>query len=186
MRLGELYFLRGNYEKAQPNYSEAVPQLPETYPGYADIKRRSDVLDELAVYSQNVNLQDSLLRLADMSEEQRNKVIEKIIEELKEKEKKEAEEARREEYLANEAAQGNKLQDNSTQSFVINSDNSWYFYNTATRNAGKTEFQKRWGSRKLEDNWRRRNKASFNTDDFASGEEEGTEDVPTEIGRAHV
>ncbi|MBO4943599.1 MAG: tetratricopeptide repeat protein [Muribaculaceae bacterium] len=179
VRLGELYFLRGNYEKAQPNYSEAVPQLPETYPGYADIKRRSDVLDELAVYSQNVNLQDSLLRLADMSEEQRNKVIEKIIEELKEKEKKEAEEARREEYLANEAAQGNKLQDNSTQSFVINSDNSWYFYNTATRNAGKTEFQKRWGSRKLEDNWRRRNKASFNTDDFASGEEEGTEDVPT-------
>lgn len=175
VRLGELYYLRGNYEKAQPNYSEAVPQLPETYPGYADIKRRSDVLDELAVYSQNVNLQDSLLRLADMPEEQRKKVIEKIIEELKEKEEKEAEENRRQEYLANEAAQGNKLQDNSTQSFVINSDNSWYFYNTATRNAGKTEFQKRWGSRKLEDNWRRRNKASFNTNDFASDDEGDTE-----------
>lgn len=166
LKLGELYFLQGNYEKAQPSYSEAVPQLPESYPGLAAIKLRSDVLDELSVYSQNVNLQDSLLRLAAMSPEQQMEVIEKIIKALKEKEKKEAEDAAREEYLANQAAKGNNLQDNKTQTFVINSDNSWYFYNTATRNAGKTEFQKCWGSRKLEDNWRRRNKSSFNTDDF--------------------
>ncbi len=172
LRLGELYFLQGNYEKAQPSYSEAVPQLPATHPGYDGIKRRSDVLDELAIYSQNVNLQDSLLRLAAMSPEERMAVIEKIIKELKEKEKKEAEEAAREEYLANQAAMGNQLQDNSTQSFNINSDNSWYFYNTATKNAGKTDFQKRWGSRKLEDDWRRRNKASFNTDDFDTAEKD--------------
>ena len=183
VRLGELYFLQGNYEKAQPNYSEAVPLLPESFPDYTNIKRRSDVLDELAVYSQNVNLQDSLLRLADMPEEERNKVIDKIIEELKKKEKEEGEEARRQEYLANEAANDNKLQDNSTQSFMINSDNSWYFYNTATKNAGRTEFQKRWGSRKLEDNWRRRNKATFNTDDFAAesdNDEESASDSATD------
>lgn len=190
LRLGELYFMRGNYEKAQPSYSEAVPQLPESYPGYALIKRRSDVLDELAVYSQNVNLQDSLLRLAAMSPEERLKVIDKIIKELKEKEKKEQEDAAREEYLANQAAQGGGLQDHNSQSFTINSDNSWYFYNTATKNAGKTDFQKRWGSRKLEDDWRRRNKASFNTDDFdaaaaadgtAAGQDSG-EEVPAEEG----
>lgn len=166
LRLGELYFLQGNYEKAQPSYSEAIPLLPQTHPGYEALKRRSDVLDELAVYSQNVNLQDSLLRLAAMSPDERLKVIDKIISDLREREKKEAQEAAREEYLANQAAQGNKLQDNTSQSFTINSDNSWYFYNTATKNAGKTDFQKRWGSRKLEDDWRRRNKASFNTDDF--------------------
>lgn len=173
LKLGELYFMQGNYEKAQPSYSEAVPQLPETYPGLAAIKLRSDVLDELSVYSQNVNLQDSLLRLAAMSPEQQMEVIEKIIKALKEKEKKEAEDAAREEYLANQAAKGNTLQDNNAQTFVINSDNSWYFYNTATRNAGKTEFQKRWGSRKLEDNWRRRNKSSFNTDDFNAADDSG-------------
>ncbi|MCH5222257.1 MAG: tetratricopeptide repeat protein [Muribaculaceae bacterium] len=179
LRLGELYFLRHNYAKAQPSYAEAVPQLPESYPNYAAIKRRSDVLDELAVYSENVNLQDSLLRLSAMTQEERLVVINKIIAELKEKEKKEAEEARREEYLANQAAMGNRLQDNSTQSFTINSDNSWYFYNTATKNAGKTEFQKRWGSRKLEDDWRRRNKASFNTDDFDSADKD---ELPEEDG----
>ena len=168
--LGGLYFDRHQYEKAQPCYAEAIPQLPETFPDYKLLKRRSDVLDELALYSQNVTLQDSLLRLSRMTPEQQLEVVNKIIEELVKKEKEEAENARREEYLASQAAQGDRFNNgNAAQapnSFNINTDNSWYFYNTATRNSGKTEFQRRWGSRKLEDDWRRRNKATFNVNDF--------------------
>ena len=177
LTLGRLYFEQRNYEKAQPNYAEAVPVLPTTFPDYPAIKQRSDVLDELAVYSENVNLQDSLLRLADMDSTARMAVIDRIIAELNKKEKNDAEEARREEYLANQSE--NQLQDNSAPSFSINSDNSWYFYNTATRNAGKTEFQRRWGSRKLEDDWRRRNKSSFNTGDFDAPEE--TDETDEEV-----
>ncbi len=173
LRLGALYFDRRDYDLAQPCYSEAVPVLPKTYPGYDSLKRRSDVLDELAVYSQNVKLQDSLLRLAAMTPEQQLAVVEKIIEELKKKEKEEAEQARREEYLANQQGQPGSLQDNTTQQFNLNTDNSWYFYNTSVKNAGRTDFQKRWGSRKLEDDWRRRNKTTFNTDDFESADAEG-------------
>lgn len=171
--LGELYFTLHQYDKAQPCYAEAVPLLPETYPDYTTLRRRSDVLDELAVYSQNVTLQDSLLRLSAMSEEEQLKVIDKIIEELKKKEKEEAEKAAKEEYLAQQAAQGTGLQnDNAPTTFTLNTDNSWYFYNTATRNAGRTDFQKRWGSRRLEDDWRRRNKASFDFKEFESNENE--------------
>lgn len=181
--LGELYFQLHSYDKAQPCYAEAVPMLPETYPDYAKLKRRSDVLDELAVYSQNVTLQDSLLRLSEMSPEEQKAVIDEIIRKLKEKEKKEAEEAAREEYLAQQAAQGSNLQNNSAaapNTFTLNTDKSWYFYNTATRNAGKTEFQKRWGSRKLEDDWRRRNKASFDMNDFSESDEEEEETSETD------
>lgn len=177
--LGDLYYIRHNYDKAQPCYSEAVPQLPENYPNYQQIKRRSDVLDELAIYSQNVTLQDSLLRLAEMTPEQLDKVIEKIIKELKKKEEEEAENAKREEYLAQQRAQGSNLQNTGNaapKTFTLNTDDSWYFYNTATKNAGKTEFQKTWGSRKLEDDWRRRNKASFNTSDFEAGSENSNEE----------
>ena len=168
LTLGGLYFDRHEYDLAQPCYSEAVPQLPETYPDYALLKRRSDVLDELAVYSQNVTLNDSLLRLSAMTPEQQLAVVNKIIDELKKKEKEEAEAARREEYLAQQAAQGSNLQNNSNAptQFQLNTDNSWYFYNTATRNAGRTDFQKRWGSRKLENDWRRRNKATFSMSEF--------------------
>ena len=167
--LGALYYVKGQYDKAQPHYSEAIPQLPDDYPNLAQLRLRSDVLDELAVYSQNVTLHDSLLRLSAMPEEQRLRVIDKIIEDLKKKEKEEAEEARRAEFLANQAGQNNLLQNGKaaqTNTFTLNSDGSWYFYNTATRNAGKTEFQRRWGSRRLEDDWRRRNKTTFNTLDF--------------------
>ena len=182
--LGALYYDRREYELAQPCYSEAVPLLPDNYPDLARLKKRSDVLDELAVYSQNVNLQDSLLRLAAMDSTQRMAVIDKIIKDLKKKEKEEAEAARREEYLAEQAAAGNGLQqgdNNAPQQFNINTDDSWYFYNTAARNAGRTEFQRRWGSRKLEDNWRRRNKAAFAMGDFDAGGDESDESEQSDM-----
>ncbi len=176
--LGSLYFGQGNYEKAQPCYSEAIPQLPETYPDYAVLRRRSDVLDELAVYSQNVNLQDSLLHLASLPEEQQIEIIDRIIADLIKKEKEAAEEARREEYLAQQGANGNQLTDNNQREFSINTDNSWYFYNEASKSSGKTEFQRRWGSRKLEDDWRRRNKTVFDTSDFDSSDSSDESDLP--------
>lgn len=186
VKLGGLYYKQHKYELAQPCYSEAVPQLPDNFPGLDTIKRRSDVLDELAVYSQNVNLQDSLLRLAAMSEDDRNAVLDRIIAELVKKEKEEAEAARREEFKAKQESGNDPYmgQSSAPQTYTLNTDDSWYFYNTATRNAGKTEFQRRWGARKLEDNWRRRNKTSFAMSDFDSssasdedGEETSSENI---------
>lgn len=175
LTLGSLYFDLRKYDKAQPCYAEAVPLLPESYPDLKRLKLRSDVLDELAVYSQNVTLQDSLLRLSNMTEEEQLKVVNRIIDELKKKEKEEAEAAAREEFLANQAANGNQLVDkNAPNQFNINTDNSWYFYNQSAKNAGKSDFQRRWGARKLEDDWRRRNKSTFNNADWedASGNDE--------------
>jgi tetratricopeptide (TPR) repeat protein len=172
--LGALYYERHQYDKAQPCYSEAVSQLPDNYPNLALIKRRSDVLDELALYSQNVVLQDSLLHLSTLSKDEQLKIINKIISDLKKKEKEEAAEAKRQEYLANQSANGSNLKSNSNDptTFSINTDDSWYFYNSSALAAGKTEFQRRWGSRKLEDDWRRRNKSSFNASDFDSSSEQ--------------
>ena len=39
-----------------------------------------------------------------------------------------------------------------------------------TKNAGKTQFQKVWGNRKLEDDWRRRNKNVFALNDTDTGD----------------
>lgn len=184
LTLGGLYYDLRKYSKAQPCYSEAVPLIPDTYPDYKKLKKRSDLLDELAVYSQNVELQDSLLRLAAMTPKQQLATVNKIIEELKKKEKEEAEAAAREEFLANRDAMGNNMGGSSSkapQTFAMNTgDDSWYFYNTATKNAGRTEFQKRWGNRKLEDDWRRRNKSSFNFNDFDSASSSDNEDVDSE------
>ncbi len=176
LTLGGIYFAQRKYDKAQPCYSEAIPQIPETYPDFKMLKHRSDVLDELAVYAQNVTLQDSLLRLSKMTPEEQRKIIKKIIEDLKKKEKEEKDAAAREQYLAQQNAKGSQLKNNANapNQFQMNTDNSWYFYNTATKNAGKTAFQQQWGNRKLEDNWRRRDKTTFSLNDDDDAEQDTT------------
>ena len=166
--LGDLYFERREYVDAQPCYAEAIPQLKEDYPRYDLLSRRSSVLDELVVYAQNVELQDSLQNLAAMSEEERNKAIQKIIDDLIKREKEEAENLAREEYLAQQQGpqfnSDNEAKQNTT---LLSGDQTWYFYTKTMVSAGKTEFQRIWGSRKLEDDWRRRNKSGFSMSDFA-------------------
>lgn len=177
LALGNLYFLQGDYVKAQPCYSEAVPQLPETYPDYKMLKKRSDVLDELATYAGNVHLQDSLLTLSKMTPEEQRKACQKLVDELIEREKKEAEEAAREEYLANQQGADDNIKRNDTpaNTMINNGDKSWYFYNSMTKNQGKTEFQRRWGARKNEDDWRRRNKSVFSLDEESADDESDDE-----------
>ncbi|MCM1320344.1 MAG: tetratricopeptide repeat protein [Muribaculaceae bacterium] len=184
LALGAIYFSKHDYVKAQPLYSEAVPALSDTYPGYKEIKKRSDVLDELATYSGNVQLQDSLLTLSELSEEEQMKVCQRLADEYIKKQKEAEEEARRQEALAQANALGNEAaagKDNTTQ-FTMNNDKSWYFYNTQAKNAGKTEFQRRWGSRKNEDDWRRRNKNTFSFEDNADDDDipEGSEAAPND------
>ncbi|MCM1376862.1 MAG: tetratricopeptide repeat protein [Prevotella sp.] len=166
LALGNIYFNEGDYVKAQPCFSGAVSQLNDAYPNFAVIKRRSDVLDELAVYAGNVQLQDSLLTLSKLPVAEQQKICQRLADELIEKEKKEAAEAARQEAM-DKREQGNSPIDQQgagNQGFQMNGDKSWYFYNTMTKNAGKTEFQRRWGARKLEDDWRRRNKTTFSLD----------------------
>ena len=176
LKLGGVYFAQHKYDLAQPCYAEGITQVNEDYPNYKELKKRSDVLDELAVYAQNVTLQDSLLRLSQLPLEEQKKIIKKIIDDLKKKEKEEAENAAREEYMAQQSAKGqqgnNQKGANAPTSYQMNNDKSWYFYNTATKNAGKTAFQQQWGNRKLEDNWRRRNKATFSLDENSSDDDD--------------
>lgn len=187
LTLGKIYFDRREYAKAQPCYAEALPLLGEDYPGYSDIAKRSAVLDELAVHAQNVELQDSLQHLASLPEPERMKVIQKIIDDLIAEEKRIEEEEKRRAYL--ESQQGvEMLQSNAKMPTVPtmnmgNGSNAWYFYNQAMVSAGKVEFQRKWGRRKLEDDWRRRNKASFSMSDFVDNRidydeaDSGEEDV---------
>lgn len=186
LALGRIYFDEQDYIKAQPCYSGAVPQLPKTYPDYENIKRRSDVLDELGVYAGNVYLQDSLLALSKLLPEEQMKVAERLVAELKKKEKEEAAAAAREEYMANRDQNSLIDKDAPATPTVTGGDNSWYFYNTMVKNSGKTEFQRKWGARKLEDDWRRRNKSSFSIeDDELPDDSLASDDSATEDGEGN-
>ena len=185
LSLGSLTFGQGDYVRAQKAYSAAMGIIKEDYEGYAEIARLSAVLDELQTHAETVELQDSLLHLSTLGEEELNEVIDKIIDELYEKEKEEAEASALAEYENRKSQQVDPLaQKTATQPTVGQQDKSWYFYNPGSISRGKSEFQRLWGARKPEDDWRRRNKTgtlSFdNTTDTIQEESVDAEQLPDE------
>jgi tetratricopeptide (TPR) repeat protein len=191
LTLGNIYFNQRKYTKAQPCYAEAIPLIDETYPDYAQLVKRSEVLDELAIHAQNVELQDSLQQLAALPEPERMKIIQQKIDDLIAAEKRAEEEAKKEAYLAEQQGnipqfgnQGGAQQPTIPNMNLGNGSNAWYFYNPALVSAGKTEFQRKWGRRKLEDDWRRRDKASFSMDDLTGNDE--TADLENEEGETEI
>jgi len=165
VKLGDIYFNRRKYLQAQPNYSEALGQLKKDDDAYPRVSKRSEALDALVVHFEAVELQDSLQRLSRMTEEERLAVVNKIIADLIKKEKEEAEKAKREENLANQQDLQGQMQPNrpvapSAGAIPPGESDAFYFYNSQAVTIGKNSFQQKWGRRKLEDDWRRKNKSN--------------------------
>lgn len=158
LKLGGVYWDMGRYDRAQTCYSEAIGLIEKTHKDYADITRRSKVLDELVPYTSAVQLQDSLLELSVMPEAERNEAIDRVIEELKRKEEAERRAS------ADSAAMANMPAGSNTNTSTAGQNNTkdgqtWYFYNPTMVTQGKQSFQRQWGNRKNEDNWRRSNRS---------------------------
>lgn len=174
IRLGDIYFQMGDYIKAQPHFSGALAGIQKEYKEYERVSKLSSVLDELVIHVEAVQLQDSLQTLARMPEEERLAVIDKIIEEVIKEEEEAKKAAEKDAYLAQQEAQGTGIDIPGTDApgitVPIAGQGSFYFYNPQTVAQGRTQFQRRWGRRPLEDDWRRANKA-FSTFDDPTAEE---------------
>jgi len=157
--LGDLYYSKRNYVKAQPCYDEAGKIITNENENYARVTRLGEMLSELVTQNDIVILQDSLQRLSAMPESKRLEVINKLIEKLNEDEK-----AAAEKELADKQNAIANAEDNFTNLPPIGGmpgiAGDWYFYNPDIVRNGQSEFLKKWGVRKLEDNWRRTNKAT--------------------------
>lgn len=163
IRLGDIYFAQGEYVKAQPCFSGALASLQKEYKDYKRIAKLSEVLDELVVHVEAVHLQDSLQTLSKMPESERLAVIDAIIAQVEKEEKEAKELAEKEAYLADAEAKGTGISRPGTEINVPvlptgANGSSFYFYNTQAIAQGKTKFQRQWGRRALEDDWRRRKK----------------------------
>jgi tetratricopeptide (TPR) repeat protein len=177
--LADIYFEKPKYKPAQAYYDSAVQYLPKDYDNYESIEAKSLVLNELVGYILTVETEDSLQRLAGMTEKERDAVITKKIAEIQEKER-----------LArmNEGAMRQGLgfieQANRERNLNAASGGNWYFYNPTALSFGFTEFTKKWGRRKLEDNWRLSNKtpvADFGDDPALAGDSTGSDSTATVI-----
>ena len=162
LTLGNVYWQLERYADAQRCYGQAIGLLDQDRKDYKQLSERSKVLDELVPHTSAIQLQDSLQRLADMSEEDRNKVIDQVIAALIKKEKEEQraqEEEEAERTIQRQSAMGGgqASQRTPTQQITTTTSKAWYFYNPQAVSQGKQEFQRLWGKRDNQDNWQRIN-----------------------------
>lgn len=178
-QLGNLYWQQEKYSDARRCYGEAIGLLDQDRPGYKELAQRSKVLDELVPFTEAIHLQDSLQQLANMPEAERNKAIDRVIQELIRKEKEEKrkqQEAEAEQQL--QQSGGSNLPQTQTQTTrrpttpVSQQSNVWYFYNPQAVSQGKQRFEQQWGKRPNADNWQRSNLTVLKLDQDEEQQEE--------------
>jgi len=173
LALADIYFSKLNYITAKAYYDSTIMNLSKKHPNYEEITAKSENLTELVSYAEIIQNQDSLLRLANMPEKERGKMISKIIQKIVEDEKKAAEEARQHQIDMAQYNENNRPGNNNSTA-----GGKWYFYNPAAIGMGQADFARKWGDRRLEDNWRRKNKTIVDfgvmADDGESVEKDST------------
>lgn len=153
LTLADYYFAKPNYIQSQAYYDSALTSLDNTYPDYQKLETKTRFLNKLVENLNTVEREDSLQRVANMPVAERNSLIASLIEKLKIEEDKKTQEENEDRQRAILYQDSQRNQVNQTQS-----SGKWYFYNQAQLSFGQSEFQMKWGKRKLEDNWRRKNK----------------------------
>lgn len=170
LKRADIYFNQLNYKSAEANYDSTMAFLPRDYPDYSLISEKKKSLTSLVTNLKIISLEDSLQVLARMSEKERNVSIEKIIAQVEEDER------RLEEEKQNEQNNQQFLNQSKPTTTTTGNSGAWYFYNSTTVNFGIAEFTKKWGSRKLEDNWRRSQKDEILAGSTADEDEEDVSD----------
>ena len=157
LALGDLFFADTDYKNAQAYYDSTMTFLPKDFPGYKAIDEKHKSLANLVKYLNIVSLEDSLQDVASKYGSDTTKLypfIDKLIAQIQadEKHKKDL----LEQKMVNNINPNNPANQGSSPTA-----SSFYFYNSSNVTFGLNEFTRKWGNRKLEDNWRRSNKETL-------------------------
>lgn len=150
-RLGTLYFGNEKYREAKTYYDSTLTVMTEKDERFKSLERVSASLKDIAKNIDIIYTQDSLLKLSNLSQSQ----LEKFAKEKAEKAWSD-EQAKK----ASEEEAGGF----STTQAVLAGNSKFFAYNPTAKQKGQRDFNKIWGNRPLEDDWRRSQKSSSTFD----------------------
>ncbi|HYK77774.1 MAG TPA: tetratricopeptide repeat protein, partial [Daejeonella sp.] len=133
--LAELYFKQKDYVKSKAYYDSTLIALSPQHPDYERIQKKGSNLDLLASRLSIIDRQDTLQMLASLPETDRESRINALINRVAQK-------------TTSNATSSNQ------QAFETIQGSKFYFHNATALSQGLIDFKKKWGNRKLEDNWR--------------------------------
>lgn len=153
LRVADLNFKKfNNYIKAKLYYDSTVTILPKNFLDYDNIVKKAN------------NLQYLTDRFTIISREDTAQAFAKLP--LNEREAKVKAHFTKKVEVATASTTGNQFLDNpdfpnqSLNSAISSTGNTFYFNNNAAISNGFADFKKRWGNRQLEDNWRQSTRSS--------------------------
>ena len=158
LKLGQIYYdSLKQFELAQAYYDSTVSVMPQDEEGFEKIKQRQEILDDFVVQVNTIRDNDSLLVLSRLPKDSVLALATSIMEEKarqQEVERKNAEKRQARVRTAFDQENVGLIKPGVTQGA------KWYFYNPTTLGRGASEFKRVWGSRPLEDDWRRSTKTT--------------------------
>lgn len=144
--IADIYFDQLNdFETAAIYYDSTLITIPKEFEDYKSISQRALSLNDFIRYKKSLELEDSLQYLASLNPLELDYKIEKYVAEKHQKEK--------------QVQNVNAIQTN-TNSSIYNATGGkrWTMYDPLEIIKQKNDFVRTWGSRPLEDNWRRAEK----------------------------
>lgn len=172
LTLARLFYEDENYLSAKNYFDSTLTVLPKTDERYAEAERLSKNLTEIAKNLEVMVLQDSLLRIGNMTEDERKAFAADL------KKQKEAELAAQNNQPALPAngKPSPVLAQSVANTPALQKQSTFFAYNDKDLKQGKRDFQRKWGDRPLEDNWRRASKQSL-----GAVAENGTDSTSREV-----
>jgi tetratricopeptide (TPR) repeat protein len=162
-KLGDTYFRKKDYVRAQKYYDSCAAVIPDTYPNAEGVRNKAAKLQDLVTAIETAHYEDSVQRIASLPEEERLAFAEKVVKQIKEdEERRKRQEAERLQQLQEMAMKAD-----------AGSGSKWYWNNPKARTEGFEEFKRQWGQRTNEDDWRRSDRvvvATFTEDTDTIGD----------------
>lgn len=151
LQLADMYFEVEDFVPAKNYYDSTLQVLNKTDERYETVQRFSLNLTDIAKNLMIIELQDSLLRISALSDEDKRTLAYEM--------KKKADEERRQAALNSQNPGNDKNQGRQNfRSPALSKESSFFAYDEKVVKRGKRDFEKKWGSRALEDDWRRSNR----------------------------
>lgn len=152
LTLAGLYFEDENYVKAKSYYDSTMQVMPPTDERFADVQAYNNNLTLIAKHLETIEAQDSLLAISKLSDQEKQELALSI--------KKEQDELKRQQALAKANQAQKRPQIGRPTAGRGLKASSFFAYNEKAVRRGQKEFERVWGERTLEDDWRRSNRNS--------------------------
>lgn len=136
-----------DYRATKYYLDSALTFIKPTDPAASSIASQKEVLDQFVFHVERIQSNDSLVRLSGMSEEEQRLIAEQFIQREEERLLAEA--------RAKEEPKNSGIFDNLLAFADRGTGSSFYFDNAVAMQQGAIEFRRVWGTRPLQDNWRR-------------------------------